>query len=78
MVSTLEQAPRNATHWSRTSMAAKSGLSKSTIGRIWRDFDLKPHRADAFKLSTDPRAKAKSDGHRLAALSSAGMSILSA
>jgi transposase len=55
VVATLEQTPRNATHWSRTSMAAKSGLSKSTIGRIWRDFGLKPHRAEAFKLSTDPQ-----------------------
>jgi len=54
IVATLEQTPRNATHWSRTSMAEKSGLSKSTIGRIWRDFGLKPHRADTFKLSTDP------------------------
>ncbi|RSM56851.1 IS630 family transposase [Kibdelosporangium aridum] len=54
IVATLEQTPRNATHWSRTSMAQKSGLSKSTIGRIWRDFGLKPHRADTFKLSTDP------------------------
>src|SRR4051794_41208316 len=54
VVATLEQTPRNATHWSRTSMAEKSGLSKSTIGRIWRDFGLKPHRADTFKLSTDP------------------------
>jgi transposase len=54
VVSTLEQTPRNATHWSRASMAEKSGLSKSTIGRIWRDFGLKPHRADTFKLSTDP------------------------
>ncbi len=54
VVATLEQTPRNATHWSRTSMAEKSGLSKSTIGRIWRDFGLKPHRAETFKLSTDP------------------------
>jgi transposase len=54
VVATLEQTPRNATHWSRASMAEKSGLSKSTIGRIWRDFGLKPHRVDAFKLSTDP------------------------
>jgi len=54
IVATLEQTPRNATHWSRTSMAEKSGLSKSTIGRIWRDFGLKPHRAETFKLSTDP------------------------
>jgi transposase len=54
VVATLEQAPKNATHWSRASMAKRSGLSKSTIGRIWRDFDLKPHRADTFKLSGDP------------------------
>ena len=54
VVATLEQAPRNATHWSRKSMADRSGLSKSTIGRIWRDFGLKPHRAETFKLSTDP------------------------
>src|SRR6266540_5601209 len=54
LVSTLEETPENATHWSRTSMAEKSGLSKSTIGRIWRKFNLKPHQADTFKLSTDP------------------------
>jgi transposase len=54
VVATLEQTPSNATHWSRASMAQRSGLSRSTIGRIWRDFGLKPHRTDTFKLSTDP------------------------
>jgi len=34
LVATLESTPKNATHWSRSSMAAKSGLSASTIGRI--------------------------------------------
>ena len=54
IVATLEQTPVNATQWSRASMARRSGLSKSTIGRIWKEFRLKPHRAETFKLSTDP------------------------
>ena len=54
VVSTLESTPSNATHWTRTKMAERSGLSRSTIGRIWRSFDLKPHREDGFKLSNDP------------------------
>lgn len=54
VVDTLERTPRDATHWSRSSMAAQSGLSESTVGRIWRAFGLKPHLVDTFKLSADP------------------------
>src|SRR5262245_1058168 len=51
---TLEAKPTHATHWSTRRLARASGLSPSTVGRIWRAFGLKPHRADTFKLSTDP------------------------
>jgi transposase len=54
VTATLEETPKDATHWSRVAMAQRSGLSPSTIGRIWRKFDLKPHVQDGFKLSTDP------------------------
>jgi hypothetical protein len=36
-------------------MAAETGLSEWTIGRIWRAFGLKPHLVDMFRLSTDPQ-----------------------
>ena len=54
VVATLETTPGTDTHWSRASMARRSGLSESTIGRIWRKFDLRPHLQDTFKLSADP------------------------
>jgi transposase len=54
VVATLESTPVNATHWSRAKMAERTGLSKSSIGRIWKTFELKPHRVEAFKLSNDP------------------------
>lgn len=56
---TLESLPANARQWSRSSMAARSGLSETTIGRIWKTFHLKPHQVDTFKLSTDPEFVAK-------------------
>jgi transposase len=54
IVATLESTPPNATHWTRSKMAERTGLSKTTIGEIWRTFDLKPHRVEHFKLSNDP------------------------
>ncbi len=48
---TLTETPEGRTHWSRSSMARATGLSDSTIGRIWREHGLKPHLVDTFKLS---------------------------
>jgi len=55
IVKTLEEQPRSATHWSTRSMAAATGMSQSAVSRIWRAFGLKPHQAEAFRLSPDPQ-----------------------
>jgi transposase len=56
IVKTLEQAPpNNDTHWSTRSMAKATGMSQSTVSRIWRTFGLKPHMVQTWKLSTDPQ-----------------------
>jgi transposase len=59
IVATLETMPADATHWSSRAMARKSGISTSSVQRIWRAFGLQPHRAETFKLSTDPLFVAK-------------------
>ncbi|GAC1533661.1 MAG: IS630 family transposase [Marmoricola sp.] len=54
VVKTLEEKPVADTHWSTRSMAKATGMSSTTVGRIWRAFGLKPHLSESFKLSTDP------------------------
>jgi len=51
---TLEEKPPDATHWSTRSMAAASGVSRTSVNAIWKAFNLQPHRAETFKLSRDP------------------------
>jgi transposase len=55
VVKTLEEKPNGATHWSTRDMAKASGVSASSVQRIWRAFSLQPHRTETFKLSTDPQ-----------------------
>lgn len=54
VVKTLESTPRDATQWSVRAMAQASGIGATSVHRIWRAFALQPHRAESFKLSTDP------------------------
>jgi putative transposase len=51
---TLQTKPSKGTHWSCRSMAEATGLSKSTVQRIWSTFGIQPHRQKHFKISTDP------------------------
>ena len=52
---TLQSKPKGSTHWSCRTMAAVQGISKSTVSKIWRSHNIKPHRAETFKLSRDPK-----------------------
>jgi transposase len=51
---TIEETPRNATHWSTRTMAKAEGVSEKTVRRIWKRHGLKPHLVRTFKLSRDP------------------------
>src|SRR5881398_1941159 len=50
----LHSKPEVVTHWTVRSAAAKTGISKSSVGRYFALFGVQPHRAKSFKLSTDP------------------------
>ena len=52
---TLHSTPPNETHWSARSMAKAHGLSRMTVQRIWKQYNLKPHLVETFKLSRDKR-----------------------
>jgi len=54
IVETLETTPPDATHWSTRGLAAKHGISHTTVAEIWKAFGLKPWRQDEFKISPDP------------------------
>src|SRR5512144_1368397 len=56
---TVQETPPGATHWSTRTMAARVGVSRDTVHRVWRARGLQPHRVETFKLSTDPRFEEK-------------------
>jgi transposase len=54
VVRTLEEVPRDATHWPERELARRVGISPTSVHRIWRAFGLQPWRAETFKISPDP------------------------
>lgn len=51
---TLRTLPDNATHWSVRTMAAFQGISRMAVQRIWKRYNIQPHRVESFKISNDP------------------------
>jgi len=51
---TATEPPHEATHWTAAAMAKATGISVSSVQRIWKAHGLAPHRLRRFKLSRDP------------------------
>jgi transposase len=56
---TLETPPDGSTQWSVRRLAAATGISPTTVHRIWREHKLKPHQVRSFKFSKDPQLTEK-------------------
>jgi transposase len=57
---TLNERPADgSTHWSTRTLAARVGIGKDAVAKIWADHNLKPWRVDTFKVSNDPRFEEK-------------------
>ncbi len=56
---TINEKPENRTHWSRSTLSERTNVSPSSIGRIWKEYGLKPHLHRTFKVSNDPKFKEK-------------------
>jgi len=56
---TLKTRPANATHWSVRVLAAKLGVSRMMVQRVWQHYDIQPHRVEKFKISKDPNFEDK-------------------
>jgi len=56
---TLEPPPEGVTHWSVRGLANRLEMSETTVWRVWQSANLKPHRTETFKFSTDPDLEAK-------------------
>jgi transposase len=52
---TLKTRPGNSTHWSVRVLAAKLGVSRMMVQRVWQRYDIQPHRVERFKISNDPK-----------------------
>ncbi len=52
---TTQTLPEGATHWSTRTLAAKLGVSDTTVLKVWHANGLKPHLTETFKVSRDTK-----------------------
>lgn len=56
---TQKPPPKPHTHWSARRMAARVGVSRATVQRVWARAGLKPHRLERYTASPDPEFEQK-------------------
>jgi transposase len=56
---TLKPPGAGRTHWTTRDLARQTGVSHTTVHRLWQAHALKPHRVSTFKFTTDPKAEEK-------------------
>ena len=57
---TLHTVPEDGSAcWSTRSMAARYGIGKDAVARIWQARRIRPWKVETFKLSTDPSFESK-------------------
>lgn len=61
---TLDSTPEGETHWSCRGMSKATGISKSTVQRVWAAFGLQPHRQESFKCVHGPVFHREAAGYR--------------
>src|SRR6516164_7733446 len=54
-----ERPADGSTQWSTRTLAARVGIGKDAVAKIWADHNLKPWKVDTFKVSNDPRFEEK-------------------
>lgn len=59
VIAKVTQPPPGCARWSTRKMARHVGISATSVRRIWKENDLKPHRIRTFKVSNDPKFEEK-------------------
>ena len=61
LAATLDPPPASlgVTHWSSRLLAPRLGVDHATVAAVWKEFGVRPWKAETFKFSTDPELEAK-------------------
>jgi transposase len=59
VITEVSRPPKGRERWSTRSMAKAAKVSHSTVQRLWRANELKPHQTKVFKVSNDPHFEEK-------------------